>query len=87
MSHLTGQCPDHEKPSCELPGAEAPVRLTTNCWKAKDFSFSVDFFQNQVTLDCDLRALSHKNEETLDGQVAHPDDGACRCPLATDQRA
>ena len=24
-----------EKPGCELPGALAPVRLTTDCWKAK----------------------------------------------------
>src|SRR5450755_2314657 len=72
MSRLTGQSSDHEKPSYELPGALAPVRLTTNCWKAKTFSFSFDFFQKQVTLDRDLSALSNKNEETLAGQVAHP---------------
>ena len=78
MSHLTGQCPDHETPSCELPGAKAPVRLTTNCWKAKTFSFSFDFLQNQVTLDCDSSAASHKNEETLAGQVAHPTAMLCR---------
>jgi hypothetical protein len=69
---LTGQSPDHEKPSCELPGAVAPVSLTTNCQKAKTFSFSVDFFQNRVTLDRDHLAPSQENEETLAGQVAHP---------------
>jgi hypothetical protein len=72
MSHLTGQSLDHEKPSCELPGAVAPVSATTNWWKAKNFSFSFDFFQNQVTLDCDLQAPSQKNDERLAGQVAHP---------------
>ena len=84
MSHLTGQSSDHEKPSCELPGALAPVRLTTNCWKAKTFSFSFDFFQKQVTLDRDPSALSNKNEERLAGQVAHPLAGAgiqpCQAP-------
>jgi hypothetical protein len=69
---LTGQSLDHEKPSCELPGAVAPVSATTNWWKAKNFSFSFDFFQNQVTLDCDLQAPSQKNDERLAGQVAHP---------------
>jgi hypothetical protein len=29
MSRLTGQSFDHEKPSCELPGAVSPVSLTT----------------------------------------------------------
>jgi hypothetical protein len=71
MSRLTGQSLDHEKPSCELPGAVAPVSATTNWWKAKNFSFSFDFFQNQVTLDCDLQAPSQKNDERLAGQVAH----------------
>src|ERR1019366_1632393 len=50
----------------------APVRLTTNCWKAMTFSFSFDFFQKQVTLDRDLPAPSNENEERLAGQVAHP---------------
>ena len=72
MSRLTGQSLDHEKPSCELPGAVAPVSATTTWWKAKNFSFSSDFFQNQVTLDCDLQAPSQKNDERLAGQVAHP---------------
>src|ERR1017187_2360688 len=71
MSRLTGQSPDHETRSCARPGATAPVRITTNCWKAKTFSFSFDFLQNQVTLDCDLLAASHKNEETVAGQEAH----------------
>jgi hypothetical protein len=72
MSRLTGQSLDHEKPSCELPGAVAPGSATTNWWNAKNFSFSFDFFQNQVTLDCDLQAPSQKNDERLAGQVAHP---------------
>ena len=72
VSRLTGQFLDHEKPSCELPGAVAPVSATTNWWKAKNFSFSFDFFQNQVTLDCDLQAPSQKNDERLAGQVVHP---------------
>ena len=71
-SRLTGQSSDHEQPGCELPGAAAPVRLTANCMKGKPFSFSFEFSQNRVTLDCALSAPTSKNEERLAGQVAHP---------------
>ena len=95
MSRLTGQSSDHEKLSYELPGALAPVRLTTNCWKAKTFSFSFDFFQKQVTLDRDLSALSNKNEERLAGYAElgitglMPSSGLCRgkgAPIALEQQ-
>ena len=72
MSRLTGQSADHEKLSWERPGKVEAGRLTSNCWEAKNFSFPVDFFQNQVILDRHLRAPSHQNEERLAGQVAHP---------------
>jgi hypothetical protein len=70
ISPLTGQSADHEKLSWERPGKVEAGRLTSNCWEAKNFSFPVDFFRNQVILDRHLRAPSHQNEERLAGQVA-----------------
>src|SRR5208283_3952530 len=71
-SRLTGQSDDHERLSWEQPGKMKTGSFTTNCWKAKNFSFPVDFCRNQATLDRDLRAPSHQNAERLAGHVAHP---------------
>jgi hypothetical protein len=75
VTHLTGQSDDHEKPSCDRPGEVGAGSLPANCLEAKTFSFPVDFFRNQVTLDRDLRAPSHKNEERLAGQDPHEERG------------
>ena len=74
MSRLTGQSDGHEQPSCGRTGEVEAGSPITNCWQAKNFSFSVDFSQIQVTLDQDLRAPSHQNEERLAGQVVQPGD-------------
>src|SRR5258706_16136632 len=85
VSHLTGQSAKGKSAVGYRSLKIKPQTPKSKSLKAKNFSFSVDFFRNQLTIDQQPWAAAKQNEERLAGHVAHPFEFDTRTHLSNNK--